>query len=60
MRFIIPSLLAYAASATAVGIAVVLNNSTSPIYVWSVGGSVGPRRDIKAGKSKPDHHTSPS
>jgi hypothetical protein len=52
MRFIITSLLAYATSVTAVGIAVVLNNSTSPIYAWSVGGVVGPRHDIQAGNSK--------
>ncbi|XP_014562173.1 hypothetical protein COCVIDRAFT_84800 [Bipolaris victoriae FI3] len=49
MRFIIPTLLALASSATAAGIAVILNNSPKPIYVWSVGSSVGPRNDIKAG-----------
>jgi hypothetical protein len=57
MRFIVPSLLAYATSVTAVGIAVVLNNSTDPIYVWSVGGSVGPRYGIKSGESISDHAT---
>ena len=57
MRFIIPSLLAYATSVTAVGIAVVLNNSTNPIYVWSVGGSVGPRHGIESGESISDHAT---
>ncbi|CAN9184278.1 unnamed protein product [Alternaria alternata] len=49
MRFMIPQFLALAASAGAVGIAVVLNNSKEPVYVWSAGGSVGPRHDIKAG-----------
>jgi hypothetical protein len=49
MRFMIPQFLALAASAGAVGIAVVLNSSKEPVYVWSVGGSVGPRHDIKAG-----------
>jgi hypothetical protein len=52
MRFVTTSLLAYGTSVTAVGIAVLLNNSTSPIYAWSVGGVVGPRHDIKAGNSK--------
>ena len=51
MRLIIPSLLALIASVRAVGIAVVLNNSPDPIYVWSVGGTVGPRHDIKAGRT---------
>ncbi|KAI4605966.1 hypothetical protein J4E83_010392 [Alternaria metachromatica] len=49
MRLIILSLLALIASVRAAGIAVVLNNSPDPIYVWSVGGTVGPRHDIKAG-----------
>jgi len=51
MRLIIPSLLALIASVRAGGIAVVLNNSPDPIYVWSVGGTVGPRHDIKAGQT---------
>jgi Na+/proline symporter len=50
MRFIVPKILALAVSVRAAGIAVVLNNSPGPIYVWSVGGSVGPRHDIKAGQ----------
>jgi hypothetical protein len=50
MRLIVPQVLALAASVKAVGIAVVSNNSPEPIYVWSVGGSVGPRHDIKAGQ----------
>lgn len=50
MYFIIPTLLALASSSAAAGIAVVLNNSPKPIYVWSVGSSVGTRNDIKAGQ----------
>jgi len=50
MRYTIPILLTWAASVAAAGIAVVVNSSPYPIYVWSVGGSVGPRQNIKAGE----------
>ncbi|KAF1836551.1 hypothetical protein BDW02DRAFT_493476 [Decorospora gaudefroyi] len=49
MRFI-PTLFAYyATSVAAIGIALVVNNTPSPIYVWSVGGSIGARNDIRPG-----------
>ena len=53
IRYAIPTLLAWGAlvsAAAAAGIAVVVNSSPDPIYVWSVGGSVGPRQYIKAGE----------
>ncbi|KAH8723476.1 hypothetical protein GQ44DRAFT_804009 [Phaeosphaeriaceae sp. PMI808] len=49
MRFIIPCLVALATSVSAVGNAIVLNNSTSTIYAWVVGGSIGPRETIVSG-----------
>lgn len=49
MRFIVSGLLAFAGAAAAVGNALVQNNSTSPIYAWSVASSVGPRQTIVPG-----------
>ncbi|PYI28077.1 putative BYS1 domain protein [Aspergillus indologenus CBS 114.80] len=37
--------------AAAAGNAVVTNNCNTPIYLWSVGGSVGPRQTIQPGAS---------
>jgi hypothetical protein len=45
------SLLALTPLATAVGNAVVKNSCTHPIYLWSVGGSVGAKQTIAPGKS---------
>lgn len=53
MRFVILALLALGKLATAFRIAVVLNNSPAPIYVWSVGGAVSTRYDVKTGGYKP-------
>lgn len=50
MRFFAPLLLALATSVSAAGTAVVLNNSTLSFYVWSVGGSIGARKEVKAGE----------
>jgi hypothetical protein len=52
MHLFIPSLFALAGSAAAVGNAVVLNNSTSPLYVWSVSSTVGPEQKVVPGMSK--------
>ncbi|KAI9933040.1 hypothetical protein ASPWEDRAFT_42794 [Aspergillus wentii DTO 134E9] len=41
--------LALAPLAAAVGNAVVANNCKDPIYLWSVGGSVGPKQTIQPG-----------
>ncbi|KAH7383801.1 hypothetical protein BKA66DRAFT_417594 [Pyrenochaeta sp. MPI-SDFR-AT-0127] len=49
MRFILPSLLAFATSVAAAGSALVLNNSTAPLYVWSVSSTVGPRQTVVPG-----------
>ncbi|KAF1941124.1 hypothetical protein EJ02DRAFT_423345 [Clathrospora elynae] len=49
MRFVIPSLLAFATSVTAIGNTLVFNNSTSPIYVWSVSSTVGPQQTVVSG-----------
>ncbi|KAF2799819.1 hypothetical protein K505DRAFT_356295 [Melanomma pulvis-pyrius CBS 109.77] len=49
MRFTILSFAALASSVTAVGNAIVKNNSTSTFYLWSVGSSVGPRQAIAPG-----------
>jgi hypothetical protein len=51
MRFAVPYILALATSVSAAGMAVVVNNSTSPIYVWSVSSAVGPRQMVVSGKS---------
>ncbi len=50
MRCVISTLVALAASVNALGSAIVLNNSTSPIYLWSVDSSVGPEQTIALGK----------
>lgn len=50
MQFILPCLAALASTAAAVGNALVLNNSTSTIYAWSVSSSVGPRQTIVPGR----------
>ncbi|PKX96478.1 putative BYS1 domain protein [Aspergillus novofumigatus IBT 16806] len=44
--------------ASAVGNAVVTNNCAAPVYLWSVGGSVGPKQTIQPGKSYSEalHH----
>ncbi|KAF2873920.1 hypothetical protein BDV95DRAFT_489655 [Massariosphaeria phaeospora] len=49
MRFAVASVLAFASSVTAVGNAIVVNSTPSTFYLWSVGGSVGPRQTIAAG-----------
>ncbi|CAO2650063.1 Nn.00g013550.m01.CDS01 [Neocucurbitaria sp. VM-36] len=49
MRFIFSTLLAFATSVTATGSALVLNNSTNPIYLWSTGSEVGPRQKVVSG-----------
>jgi len=43
MLFNLISLSAFIASAQAVGRAIVTNQCGSPIYLWSVGGSIGPK-----------------
>lgn len=45
----IASVAALAPLASAVGNAKVINRCTEPVYLWSVGGSVGPRQTIKPG-----------
>jgi hypothetical protein len=50
MRFIVSNLLAFATAVSAIGNAIVLNNSTSTIYTWSVGGSVGERQTVVSGR----------
>jgi hypothetical protein len=49
MRFLVPNLLAFATAVSALGSAIVLNNSTGTIYTWSVGGSVGERQTVVSG-----------
>jgi hypothetical protein len=49
MHYIVPSLLAIVTAVSALGSAIVLNNSTSTIYTWSVGGSVGERQTVVSG-----------
>ncbi|GES66358.1 BYS1 domain protein [Aspergillus terreus] len=54
MHFSTLSLLSLAALsplAQAVGNAVVKNNCNYPVYLWSVGGSVGPKQTIQPGAS---------
>jgi len=51
MRAFIVSVLALASSVSAVGNAVVKNNCPDTFYVWSVGGSVGPRQTVATGNS---------
>ncbi|KAF7585372.1 hypothetical protein BBP40_011103 [Aspergillus hancockii] len=45
------TLLTLTPLATAVGNAIVKNSCTHPIYLWSVGGSVGPKQTIAPGQS---------
>lgn len=45
------AILALASSVSAVGKAVVKNNCPSTFYLWSVGGSLGPKQTIAPGKS---------
>ncbi|KAE8348685.1 blastomyces yeast-phase-specific protein [Aspergillus coremiiformis] len=58
MHFKALSLLALTPLVTAVGNAVVKNSCTHPVYLWSVGGSVGPKQTIESGQnySEPFHH----
>ncbi|KAH7082663.1 hypothetical protein BKA63DRAFT_136149 [Paraphoma chrysanthemicola] len=49
MRLPLPCLVAFATSVSAIGNALVLNNSTSTIYAWSVGSAVGERQAIVSG-----------
>ncbi|EAW14915.1 putative BYS1 domain protein [Aspergillus clavatus NRRL 1] len=55
---LLPFLAVLAPLATAVGNAVVTNNCPGPVYLWSVGGSVGPKQTILPGASyaEPLHH----
>jgi hypothetical protein len=55
---LIVSIAALAPLASAVGNAVVTNHCNFPVYLWSVGGSVGPQQTIAAGASysEPLHH----
>ncbi|KAA8642868.1 hypothetical protein EYZ11_010722 [Aspergillus tanneri] len=45
------TLAALAPLASATGKAIVKNNCKDPVYLWSVGGSVGPKQTIKPGES---------
>ncbi|GIK00818.1 hypothetical protein Aspvir_004847 [Aspergillus viridinutans] len=60
MHFTTPllSLAALIPLASAVGNAVVTNNCAAPVYLWSVGGSVGPKQTIQPGQSYSEalHH----
>lgn len=58
MRLLLPCLVAFTTSVSAVGNALVLNNSTSTIYAWSVGSAVGLRQTIIPGISS-NHSPSP-
>lgn len=49
MRAYILTVLAAVETAYALGSAIVLNNSTSPLYLWSVGGVVGPQQKVVPG-----------
>jgi hypothetical protein len=49
MKLLVAYLFAFATSVSAFGSAIVLNNSTSTIYAWSVGGSIGDRQTIVSG-----------
>ncbi|KAJ5114211.1 hypothetical protein N7456_002745 [Penicillium angulare] len=48
---LIASMAALLPFANAVGHAIVKNNCAAPVYIWSVGSSVGPKQTIAAGKS---------
>ena len=48
MRFSIAALSALVASATAIGKAVVKNNSEGTIYVWSVGSEISEKVAVEA------------
>lgn len=54
----IASVAALAPLASAAGNARVVNRCDAPVYLWSVGGSVGPRQTIKPGAtySEPLHY----
>jgi hypothetical protein len=49
MRAAFTSLLAFAAAAYAIGDAVVMNESTDTIYLWSVSNTTGEQVTIKPG-----------
>jgi len=51
MRSAVVAILALASSVSAVGNAIVKNNCPSTFYLWSVGGSLGPKQTIAPGKS---------
>ncbi|KAJ5563096.1 hypothetical protein N7535_002459 [Penicillium sp. DV-2018c] len=55
---VIASVAALAPLASAVGNAIVTNHCDHPVYLWSVGGSVGPKQTIQAGASYTEklHH----
>lgn len=59
---VIASVAAMAPLASAVGNAIVTNHCQFPVYLWSVGGSVGPKQTIPAGGSYTEalHHDSAS
>lgn len=54
--------VALAPLASAVGNAIVTNHCNHPVYLWSVGGSIGPKKTIAAGKTYTEqlHHDSAS
>ncbi|KAF2267186.1 hypothetical protein CC78DRAFT_530984 [Lojkania enalia] len=49
MRFTLVTIAALASSAAAVGHAVVKNNCQDTVYLWSVGGAVGPKVTLGQG-----------
>ena len=59
MRAAIASLLALASAVSAVGNAVVINNSLDPIYLWSVGDTTSSEFTVAAGNSLPYHPSYP-
>jgi hypothetical protein len=49
MKSLLLYLSIFASSVSALGNAIILNNSTQTIYAWSVGASIGPRQTIVSG-----------
>jgi hypothetical protein len=55
MRAAIASLLALASAVSAVGNAVVINNSLDTLYLWSVGDTTSEEMTVAPGKSHSAH-----
>lgn len=53
----VSTFLSLLTSVSALGSAIILNNSSAPIYAWSVGAAIGPRQTIVSGSFPESLHS---